>query len=65
LLLQAPRDVQRDQFLQQSQRHPQPPYRLTQTGYTIGGPVHSGRFNRSRDKLFFFMSGSGCARRAR
>ncbi len=36
----------------------QPPYRLTQAGYTIGGPVFiPGFFNNARDKLFVFMSG--------
>ena len=33
------------------------PFRFNQPGYTIGGPVFvPGRFNRNRDKFFFFVS---------
>lgn len=33
------------------------PFRFNQPGYTIGGPVYiPGKFNSSRDKLFFFFS---------
>ncbi len=36
---------------------PRPLYRLTNFGFTLGGPVYvPGRFNTSRDKLFFFFS---------
>lgn len=36
---------------------PEPPYRYTTAGYNIGGPVlFPGKWNRDRDKLFFFFS---------
>ena len=34
-----------------------PQYRFMTAGYTLGGPAYvPGKFNRSKDKLFFFMS---------
>lgn len=33
-----------------------PQYRFNYPGYFIGGPVTIGKFNRNRDKLFFFFS---------
>ncbi len=36
---------------------PSPPYRLTQAGFTLGGPIYiPGKWNRNREKLFFFLS---------
>lgn len=35
---------------------PRPVERIKNFGYTFGGPIPLGRFNRSRDKLFFFWS---------
>lgn len=35
----------------------QPPYRYTTAGANLGGPLYiPGKFNRNRDKLFFFFS---------
>lgn len=33
-----------------------PQYRFNYPGYFIGGPVPAGKFNKNRDKLFFFWS---------
>jgi len=33
-----------------------PQYRFNYPGYFLGGPVPAGKFNRNRDKLFFFWS---------
>lgn len=33
-----------------------PQYRFNYPGYFLGGPVRAGKFNRNRDKLFFFWS---------
>ncbi|HET8550749.1 MAG TPA: carboxypeptidase regulatory-like domain-containing protein, partial [Bryobacteraceae bacterium] len=35
---------------------PKPRYRYNTMGYNIGGPIAFGRFNTSKDKLFFFFS---------
>ncbi|MEJ7607919.1 MAG: TonB-dependent receptor [Bryobacteraceae bacterium] len=33
-----------------------PQYRFNYPGYFVGGPITAGRFNKSREKLFFFWS---------
>ncbi len=33
-----------------------PQYRFNYPGYFIGGPITAGKFNKNRDKLFFFWS---------
>lgn len=36
---------------------PKPRYRFTTGGYNLGGPIYwPGKFNRNKDKLFFFFS---------
>jgi Carboxypeptidase regulatory-like domain/TonB-dependent Receptor Plug Domain len=35
---------------------PRPIERISNFGYTIGGPIPAGRLNRDKDKLFFFFS---------
>lgn len=41
-----------------------PPYRINDAGGTLGGPVYiPGRFNRNKDKLFFFFSQEYVTRR--
>ena len=35
---------------------PRPIERIRNYGYTIGGPVYGGGFNKAKDKLFFFWS---------
>ena len=35
---------------------PRPIERISNFGYTIGGPIYGGKFNRTKDKLFFFWS---------
>src|SRR5262252_4867431 len=35
---------------------PRPVDRISNFGYTIGGPIHAKSFNRNKDKLFFFWS---------
>lgn len=35
---------------------PRPIERISNFGYTIGGPIHAKGFNRNKDKLFFFWS---------
>ena len=44
-------------FFSNRTRTPRPINRINNAGYTIGGPIYiPGKFNRNKDKLFFFFS---------
>jgi hypothetical protein len=44
---------------------PDPPYRYRINGYSIGGPAYiPGKFNKNKDKLFFFFSNELVGQRA-
>ena len=43
-------------FFDNLRGQPKPRYRYNTWTYNVGGPVAFGRFNRDRDKLFFFWS---------
>jgi hypothetical protein len=43
-------------FFNNARRIARPPLRYNNFGYTIGGPVFFGEYNRGRDKTFFFWS---------
>src|SRR5204862_7030193 len=43
-----------NEFFRNRDGLPRPQYRFNYPGYFIGGPVTIGKFNRNRDKLFFF-----------
>lgn len=44
-------------FFQNKNNQPKPIYRYTIGSYTLGGPLYApGRFNRNKNKLFFFFS---------
>jgi hypothetical protein len=45
-----------NEFFRNRDGLPRPRYRFHYPGYFIGGPVTIGKFNRDRDKLFFFWS---------
>lgn len=45
-----------NEFFRNRDNLPRPQYRFNYPGYFIGGPVTIGKFNRSREKLFFFWS---------
>lgn len=45
-----------NEFFRNRDNLPRPQYRFNYPGYFIGGPVTMGKFNRDRDKLFFFWS---------
>ncbi len=45
-----------NEFFRNRDRLPRPQYRFNYPGYFIGGPVTIGKFNKDRDKLFFFWS---------
>jgi hypothetical protein len=45
-----------NEFFRNRDGLPRPQYRFNYPGYFIGGPVTIGKFNKSREKLFFFWS---------
>ncbi len=45
-----------NEFFRNRDNLPRPRYRFHYPGYFIGGPVTIGKFNKNRDKLFFFWS---------
>ena len=45
-----------NEFFRNRDNLPRPQYRFHYPGYFVGGPVTMGKFNRDRDKLFFFWS---------
>lgn len=45
-----------NEFFRNRDNLPRPRYRFHYPGYFIGGPVTMGKFNKDRDKLFFFWS---------
>lgn len=45
-----------NEFFRNRDRLPKPQYRFNYPGYFLGGPVTIGKFNKSREKLFFFWS---------
>jgi hypothetical protein len=45
-----------NEFFRNRDGLPRPQYRFNYPGYFIGGPVTIGKFNKNRDKLFFFWS---------
>src|SRR5436309_3339918 len=45
-----------NEFFRNRDGLPRPQYRFNYPGYYAGGPVAIGRFNKNRDKLFFFWS---------
>jgi hypothetical protein len=51
-------DLNANSFFNNAKRLPKPRYRFSYPGYFVGGPVllPFTRFNRNRDKLFFFWS---------
>ena len=45
-----------NEFFRNRDGLPRPQYRFNYPGYFVGGPVTMGKFNKDRDKLFFFWS---------
>ena len=45
-----------NEFFRNRDKLPRPRYRFNYPGYFIGGPITMGKFNKERDKLFFFWS---------
>ena len=45
-----------NEFFRNRDKLARPQYRFNYPGYFIGGPVTIGKFNKNRDKLFFFWS---------
>jgi hypothetical protein len=45
-----------NEFFRNRDGLPRPQYRFNYPGYFIGGPISIGKFNRSRNRLFFFWS---------
>lgn len=45
-----------NEFFRNRDKLPRPQYRFNYPGYFIGGPVTIGKFNKNREKLFFFWS---------
>ena len=43
-----------NEFFRNRDGLPRPQYRFNYPGYFIGGPITIGKFNKNRDKLFFF-----------
>jgi hypothetical protein len=53
-----------NEFFRNRDNLPRPRYRFHYPGYFIGGPVTIGKFNKNRDKLFFFWSQEFLPRRS-
>jgi hypothetical protein len=45
-----------NEFFRNRDGLPRPQYRFHYPGYFLGGPISIGKFNKSREKLFFFWS---------
>jgi outer membrane receptor for ferrienterochelin and colicin len=50
------RKPERNEWQNNKNGAPKPPYRFDYTGYTVGGPVVFPSFNTGRNKLFFFWN---------